>query len=267
MQLDTSIRCQVCGRSTRQIAVEAKCLQAALALLTLDEPGPRWDKQPFERAYRTALKSITPDCYLCGEVMGDDVGHADHVDPRAVGGTNHWSNIGMTHKQCNLSKGDRPGITTEQNDRLTVQHERVQNAADQLDIGVWLQWIALQVKDQHEIPNVGTPYLMRAFVDRWFEDDWFAPPPWTVNTFLSLADDPGFLRDSDSLRRAGSVVDAWGRGEYRLSRRGPGRRRRRIDSNPQGSQRAGAIRGRSESPASTKPTGWPWLLRWFGRAP
>jgi 5-methylcytosine-specific restriction endonuclease McrA len=44
-------------------------------------------------------------CGLCGKPMGLDEATLDHIVPRALGGSNHHSNLQFAHGPCNWRKG------------------------------------------------------------------------------------------------------------------------------------------------------------------
>jgi 5-methylcytosine-specific restriction endonuclease McrA len=58
----------------------------------------------LNRAYGTA-------CPECGRpLLPTERLHLDHVIPSSRGGTNHYSNLQVTHAGCNIRKSDRlPG--------------------------------------------------------------------------------------------------------------------------------------------------------------
>jgi 5-methylcytosine-specific restriction endonuclease McrA len=52
------------------------------------------------------VRAAATICYLCGEPFTrDDPPVADHVQPRARGGSDHISNLAAAHRSCNGRKG------------------------------------------------------------------------------------------------------------------------------------------------------------------
>ena len=49
-------------------------------------------------------------CCLCGLPLGEDT-TIDHLKPINSGGTHEVSNLGLAHRSCNSSKGDKPFIS------------------------------------------------------------------------------------------------------------------------------------------------------------
>lgn len=52
------------------------------------------------------LRSLYPDCYLCGRKLSGPV-HMDHVVPLSRGGAHSMANLLPTHPECNLRKHDK----------------------------------------------------------------------------------------------------------------------------------------------------------------
>jgi 5-methylcytosine-specific restriction endonuclease McrA len=57
---------------------------------------------------RVVLDQCGRWCYLCGEVIGDDLSF-DHVMPLSRGGTHTYENIRPTHLICNMRKSNKTG--------------------------------------------------------------------------------------------------------------------------------------------------------------
>lgn len=46
-------------------------------------------------------------CQLCGNAVATEDVHIDHITPVSRGGTDHLSNLQVTHSACNIAKGAR----------------------------------------------------------------------------------------------------------------------------------------------------------------
>ena len=60
------------------------------------------------RASKKLMLSINPFCILCGGKVTKENASCEHVIPISKGGTNHWYNLGLSHKECNQQRGDKP---------------------------------------------------------------------------------------------------------------------------------------------------------------
>lgn len=131
--------CQLCGTRTKFVAVCYNCEPLAelwLGVAGPDEGGAIYDAD--------GIKRLNPTCYLCGDAPSE---HADHVNPRSKGGSNHWLNIGAACAKCNLSKHDMEGITPEQQARLDAQHQVIRDAYARLTKDAWLDILAEEVAE------------------------------------------------------------------------------------------------------------------------
>lgn len=55
-------------------------------------------------------------CALCGKPIESWLDlTVDHIKPRALGGATVYSNCQLAHKQCNLEKGVKQGLTKRKN--------------------------------------------------------------------------------------------------------------------------------------------------------
>jgi len=94
--------CTMCGRP----GPTNRCAQ---------HPKPPKRSGSYTRNAAKVRASATA-CYLCGKPFTpDDPAVADHVHPRAYGGTDDPSNLRAAHKSCNGRKGSQmPSWTTQQ---------------------------------------------------------------------------------------------------------------------------------------------------------
>jgi 5-methylcytosine-specific restriction endonuclease McrA len=89
--------CTVCGRP----GVGARCHLHAIP------PRPRG--RATQNQIRTLVANATR-CHICGQPpTPDDPLVADHVIPRAHGGTDNLSNLKAAHRSCNGRKGANIG--------------------------------------------------------------------------------------------------------------------------------------------------------------
>ena len=64
-----------------------------------------------EKALRTAMQIHGGSCHYCKKVLKGDATAGwtlDHVEPTALGGKNHLSNLVIACKPCNAAKGHTP---------------------------------------------------------------------------------------------------------------------------------------------------------------
>ena len=67
-------------------------------------------KRPASKAEITRKKLLErdgPDCWFCGEVMGDDC-TIEHLVPKSKGGRNTLANYALAHQSCNAKAADLP---------------------------------------------------------------------------------------------------------------------------------------------------------------
>lgn len=64
--------------------------------------GGRWNGRRVTELRAAVLSSHGTVCHLCG-MPGADT--ADHILPRALGGTDDLDNLRPAHKSCNSSRG------------------------------------------------------------------------------------------------------------------------------------------------------------------
>ena len=55
-------------------------------------------------------KSQSNLCFICLDKLGDQV-HVDHIFPLYLGGTNSYTNLSITHPDCNMDKGAKVTMT------------------------------------------------------------------------------------------------------------------------------------------------------------
>lgn len=67
------------------------------------------------------------ECLLCGKWLTRDESTFEHIIPKSVGGTWAFSNLALSHRRCNLMRGDR-SLTAVQQGRL----ERIRAALIEL---------------------------------------------------------------------------------------------------------------------------------------
>lgn len=103
-------------------------------------------------------------CQYCGKRAPDVVLHADHIQPRAAGGTDHITNLITACEGCNLGKAAVPlsdsTAVAKQHDQLTRLQER------QEQIEMMMQWQrSLMAIDEQAVD---------ALADFWCElANWF----------------------------------------------------------------------------------------------
>lgn len=125
--------CQACGFYVAEQLGKAGHFQNPLLYLPNQSP---------------IIRHHGPICYLCGENPGEV---AEHVFPRAKGGSDTWANLGSACGACNLRKGDRIlDPTDEQRERLARQQAAVQESLDALFANkrqFWLDWFTGDVEN------------------------------------------------------------------------------------------------------------------------
>ena len=47
-------------------------------------------------------------CFVCGQPVSKDNWSLEHVVPRRLGGTNHISNLAISHHECNVRRDLEP---------------------------------------------------------------------------------------------------------------------------------------------------------------
>jgi 5-methylcytosine-specific restriction endonuclease McrA len=84
--------CSICGRPSPT----SRCEQ---------HPKPPKRSGTYSRDAAKIRASATV-CHICGKPFTpDDPAVADHIHPRAFGGSDHISNLAAAHKSCNGRKG------------------------------------------------------------------------------------------------------------------------------------------------------------------
>lgn len=80
----------------------------------LADPPSREVTMERQRARRNRLPKTTRDrllrvqdhrCAICRGPLGFYESHIDHIIPVALGGSDDWNNLQLTHMTCNLRKG------------------------------------------------------------------------------------------------------------------------------------------------------------------
>lgn len=69
----------------------------------------KWSKFQRETSRKTIYQKDLGICHLCQQPVAWDDFEIDHVIPRALGGSDHESNLRVSHRFCNRSKGARLG--------------------------------------------------------------------------------------------------------------------------------------------------------------
>jgi 5-methylcytosine-specific restriction endonuclease McrA len=93
-------------------AVVAVRLQSQNGPMLYQVAGSAQNPCGAEKALRTAMKLHGGKCFYCPTVIGSgDVNiewTLDHIEPSALGGTDHLGNLVIACKQCNQKKGHQP---------------------------------------------------------------------------------------------------------------------------------------------------------------
>ena len=86
-----------CGRIVREPAGSNRC--------SLHPKPPKRSGSYSRNAQK--IRAAATVCHLCGKPFNDpnDPAVADHVHPRAYGGSDHINNLAAAHRSCNGRRG------------------------------------------------------------------------------------------------------------------------------------------------------------------
>ena len=91
-----------CPGGCRRLVVRGRCAQCQR--LKERQRGSSTERgYGYDHQQQRARLMRNPVCALCGDTAGPF--HADHIIPKAAGGTNEESNYQLLCERCNLEKG------------------------------------------------------------------------------------------------------------------------------------------------------------------